>query len=290
MNGSPQTVKKLVGRKEQPGMIRALGENLWRLAAPADFPGVEPTFKNLEYRRRLGRGVSPHADIYLPRRSGPIPSVLLVHGGAFVLGHKRMKPARYLASLLVEAGFAVCSIDYRLITRGGRLPESLEDVSVALGWWTNQAEQWNLDTNRVSLVGVSAGATLSMLVAGGPQARSVDRVACFFGAYEFDGLHGPIGDLLPRLLLQSSDRTEWRRCSPLNAPQPPCPVLLMHGTEDALVPVEQAQRVSDRRQEAGLPTQVCVYEGAPHGFLNVPSEARNDAGRQLIQFLEASVQ
>jgi len=292
MNGMQRMTEPSVDITQQsaPGMLRALGVNLWRLATPADFPWVEPTFKNLEYRRRPGRGVAPRADVYLPRRSGPLPSVVLVHGGAFVLGHKRMKPARFLAGLLVEAGFAVCSVDYRLISRGGRLPESLEDVSVALGWWTNQADMWNLNPSRISLVGVSAGATLSLLVAGGPQARGVDRVASFFGAYEFDGLRGPIGDLLPRLLLESTDRQEWRRCSPLHAPAPTCPVLLFHGTQDALVPVEQAQRLVDRRHAEGLPTQLSVYEGAPHGFLNMPSEARDDSARRLIEFLKEPVQ
>jgi len=48
------------------------------------------------------------------------------------------------------------------------------------------------------------------------------------------------------------------------------PTLLLHGTLDDLVPVEQAHRLADHRRSLGLPTRLVVYEGAPHGFFNLP--------------------
>jgi acetyl esterase/lipase len=196
-----------------------------------------------------------------------------------------MKPARFLAQALVKAGFAVCSVDYRMIVRGGRLPESLEDVSAAVGWWEAQADKWNLDPAHISMVGISAGATLTLLVAGGPQSKNIHRVASFFGAYDLDGLTGPIAGILPRLLLKTTDREQWRDCSPSRAPSPTCPTLLIHGTADGLVPNQQAHDLAQRREEAGLPTQMAIYEGAPHGFLCNHSSARESAAHTLIAFL-----
>jgi acetyl esterase/lipase len=273
------------GTGSPPSLLRSVAKNLWALATPADFRSIEPTVRDVVYGRSPRRGIPPLADVYIPTGPGCHPSVVLVHGGAFLIGSKTMKPARFLAQVLVKAGFAVCSVDYRMIVRGGRLPESLEDVTVAVGWWAAQTDQWNLDPARISMVGISAGATLTMLVAGGPQSKNIHRVASFFGAYDLAGLTGPIARLLPRLLVETTDREQWRRCSPSRAPGPTCPTLLIHGTADGLVPNQQAHDLAHRREEAGLPTQIAIYEGAPHGFLCSHSSARESAANTLIAFL-----
>jgi len=266
-------------------LLRSIAKNLWALSTPADFRSIKPTLRDIHYREASRRGIAPRADLYIPPGPGPHPSVVLIHGGAFLIGSKTMKPARYLTQVLVHAGFAVCSVDYRMIVRGGRLAESLEDVAVALEWWGTQTDKWNLDPARISMVGISAGATLTLLVAGRPESKNIYRVASFFGAYDLAGLTGPIAQLLPRLLLKTTDREEWRRSSPLCAPSPPCPTLLIHGTADGLVPNQQAHSLAQRRTEAGLPTQMAIFEGAPHGFLCSRNAARESAADSLIAFL-----
>lgn len=231
----------------------------------------EPLERAVPYRRerRRRRGIAPLADIYGPpsSRAERKDSVVLVHGGGFVLGARDMLPMRRIASRLSDAGWTVASVDYRLIFRGGRLDEALDDVRAALAWWTEQCERRGLDPDRISLLGTSAGATLAMLVAGEPSCRVASVVSCF-GLYEFDRLRGAAATFLARLLFGTSDRERWRARSPSQAATPRAPTLLMHGTDDGLVPVEQARRLAARRSSLGLPTTLELLEGAPHAFFN----------------------
>ena len=138
---------------------------LWPLMPPSPVPLLPPTHRGLSYRDGHGRGLPPRVDVYLPETPAPHPSVIIVHGGAFVIGSRTMKPVRYQATRLVEAGFAVAAIDYRLVFRGGRLTEAGDDVRAAQRWWAAQRTRWSLDDHRTAMLGVSAGAALLWLAA-----------------------------------------------------------------------------------------------------------------------------
>src|SRR5205085_11281805 len=55
------------------------------------------------------------ADIYRPSANGPFPGVLVVHGGAWIVGNK--SHMEYIGRRLAEEGFVAMSIDYRLAPR-----------------------------------------------------------------------------------------------------------------------------------------------------------------------------
>jgi acetyl esterase/lipase len=241
---------------------------------------VQPTHGAVRYRAGARRGVAPLADIYVPARASGA-SVVLVHGGGFVIGSRRMKPMRYLASRLCSAGIAVCAIDYRMIFRGGRLDEAIDDVRDAFEFWSGTALQLDLDARAISLVGLSAGATLALLAAAQIEPPRLLGVVSCFGLYEVDHLHGPAA-LLPRLLFGTADRTAWIERSPHFAPQPAAPTLLLHGDDDGLVPVAQARRFAARRASLGLPTRLVIYPGVPHGFFNLPLAAADAGAREII--------
>lgn len=241
---------------------------------------VSPTHTAVRYRSAASRRghIAPLADIYVP----PSPtgaSVVLVHGGGFVLGSRQMKPMRYLAAKLVGAGVSVFAIDYRMIFRGGRLDESTDDVRAACEYWLERAPQLGLDGRAVSIVGLSAGGTLALLAAG--RVPELATLTCCFGLYEIDHLRGP-ATLLPRLLFATTDRAAWITRSPRHVSQPAMSTLLLHGTDDGLVPVEQAHRLAAHRESLGLATRLVIYEGAPHGFFNVPVPAADAAAREIV--------
>ena len=224
--------------------------------------------RGVPYRAQLGRGIAPLADVYLPARPTTNASVVLVHGGAFVIGSRQMKPMRLLATRLAAAGITACTVDYRMVFRGGRLDEAVDDVCAALAYWQSRAP----DPRAVSVIGLSAGASLGLLAA----ARTpVAALACCFGLYEIDHLRGPAA-LLPRLLVGT---TPWIERF---ATQPAAPTLILHGDSDVLVPVGQAHRLAARRAALGLPTRLVVYRDAPHAFFNSPCEAREAAMREII--------
>ena len=249
-------------------MISALTRALWSLYKPGAIECPAPT-RTAPYRSGL------LADVTLPESTAHA-SVVLVHGGGFVLGSRRMKPMRFLTSRLVGAGLAVCSIDYRLLGRGGSLSAATEDVRAAFEWWRREAPP-----GPVTVVGLSAGATLALLAAseGG---RDVDRLVSVFGLYDFAALAGPVASLLPRLLI--GPRDTWHARSPMAAPPIAVPTLFLHGTADGLCPVAQAQAMAARREALGLPTRLVLYDGAPHAFLNDLGPLAESAARQIVEF------
>jgi acetyl esterase/lipase len=241
---------------------------------------VAPTQAAIRYRPGSSRRghIAPLADIYVPLNPTGA-SVILVHGGGFVLGSRNMKPMRYLAAQFVNAGIAVFAFDYRMIFRGGRLDEATDDVRAASEFWLAKAPELGLDARRVSIVGLSAGGTLALLAAG--QLPELATLNCCFGLYEVDHLRGP-ATLLPRLLFATTDRNSWLSRSPRHVAQPKMSTLLLHGTDDGLVPVEQAHRLAAHRESLGLATRLVIYDGAPHGFFNVPVPAAEAAAREII--------
>ncbi|CAN5282293.1 hypothetical protein BH11MYX1_BH11MYX1_56660 [soil metagenome] len=243
---------------------------------------LAPSRGSVPYRAQDRRGIAPLADLYLPSR--PIgASVVLVHGGGFLIGSRRMKPMKLLASRLCSAGVAVCVADYRLIFRGGRLDEALDDVCEAFEFWHELTPTLGLDPRGISLVGLSAGASLAMLAAGRLGSSRVARLVCCFGLYEVDHLRGPVARRWPRLLFRTADRPAWTERSPRGAVQPTTPTLLLHGSADGLVPVEQASRLAAHREALGLPTRLVIYPEAPHGFFNIPCPAADAALQEIIE-------
>lgn len=245
----------------------ALASTLRGLAAPPVFVPLAPTHDGLEYRP--GRDAFRRADVYLPAGPGPHPSLVLVHGGGFVIGSRSMKPMRFLATRLCQAGYAVATFDYRLLLRGGRdLADPVDDVRAMLRWWGAAAGRFSLDPARIAAAGLSAGGTLLLLACSGQPPIPLAAVVSVFALYDLAGLRGRLTDLLGRLACGTSDRAEWSRRSPAGQPHCAAPMTLLHGTADGLTPVAQALRYAAARTALGLPTRVHLYEGAPHGFFN----------------------
>lgn len=235
------------------------------LATRPTFEARRPTEAGVRYRTEKRRGLAPLADVYLPEGEGPFPSVVLVHGGGFLIGSRGMKPMKLLATRLAEAGFAAATFDYRMIGRGGRLDAAVDDVRAMLSWWGGRADAYGLDPDRVCAAGLSAGATLMLLASEDPPIPLAHLVSVF-ALYDLAGLHGRLPGLLGRLLMQSRDRAVWSSRSPMQRGLPPAPLTMIHGSEDRLTPVRQAEDYLRRRDEAGLDTTLHVYPGAEHGF------------------------
>jgi acetyl esterase/lipase len=263
------------------GLLHAL----WTLARPARFDALEPAHEAVAYSRAPRRGIAPLCDVYLPEGRGPHPSVIVVHGGGFVIGSRRMKPVRLVATRLCKEGFGVCALDYRLLLRGGGLSEQVDDVAEGAAFWRAECERFGCDPSRISMLGFSAGAALMLLHAGTCR-HAYHRLVSIYGPVDFDRMSGRRAELLLGMVLGTRDKRVWKERSPSARAHVATPLLVVHGTHDDLVPVGHATRLFEARRARGLPTEIEIVEGMRHGWLNDASLPETDhAVSRIVAFL-----
>ncbi|TCK22003.1 alpha/beta hydrolase [Pseudonocardia endophytica] len=114
--------------------------------------------------------------IYRPaHRTAPLPALVFLHGGGFVVGSVDGEDAR-AQEIAADADVVVVAVDYRLAPEHP-FPAGVDDSYLALCWLTEHAAEWGVDRARIGVGGGSAGAGLSAAVAllardrGGPALR-----------------------------------------------------------------------------------------------------------------------
>ena len=95
-------------------------------------------------------------DVYRPKGTeGKLPVIISVHGGAWVYGDKEVY--QFYCMSLAQRGFTVVNFTYRLAPEN-KFPASLEDTNSVCGWVMRNADTYGFDTDRIFMVGDSAGA------------------------------------------------------------------------------------------------------------------------------------
>src|SRR3954470_9351610 len=116
--------------------------------------------RDIEYAR-AGEQVLK-LDLHLPPGKPHSPLIVWVHGGAWRSGSRHDMPL----AKLVEEGYAVASVDYRLST-DARFPAQVHDIKAAIRFLRARADselQWRLPAKRIVIAGDSAGGHLAALV------------------------------------------------------------------------------------------------------------------------------
>ncbi|MGJ3238779.1 MAG: alpha/beta hydrolase [Anaerolineae bacterium] len=242
-------------------------------------------------------------DIYLPASGtpAPYPTIFMVHGGGFYTGDK--EELRQVAERYADMGYAVVAPNYRLAPQV-TFPDAHGDAFCALAWTFAQAEQYQLDLTRLTLLGESAGGNIVAYLGAvddpadylrdcdtaypdDPQFQAVislympvDLLTCECSlARRMASLYTGISyfDWLDQSAIQQY--MDISVITSLDAEDPP--FYLLHGDRDFLVPVSESQFFADAYRSVGGQVELVVLEGANHGFLNFPSSFR-DASYELL--------
>jgi acetyl esterase/lipase len=123
------------------------------------------------------------ADVYRLPGDDVRPAVIWIHGGALIMGDRDMQGWRPLERQLeryLQAGYVVISIDYRLAPET-KFPAIIEDLQDAYAWVHEQGtEEFNIDPNRIAVIGSSAGGYLTLMAGFCVEPRPKALVA-FYG-------------------------------------------------------------------------------------------------------------
>jgi acetyl esterase/lipase len=107
-------------------------------------------------------GCEIKADLFGGAAVPPKPVAVWIHGGALISGSRRLSASCLVLESLLNAGFAVFSIDYRLAPET-KLPEIIEDVRHAFRWLRSRGTSLKVNTDRLVVCGSSAGGYLTLM-------------------------------------------------------------------------------------------------------------------------------
>lgn len=224
-------------------------------------------------------------DIYRPARELPAqtvvlnPTLITIYGGAWQRGSPSNNAEfnRYMAS----QGYTVVALDYRHAPQF-RFPAQIEDVWTALAWIDERAERYNIDRDRLAVLGRSAGAQLAMLLAYSKEPPIADlppirAVVSFYGpvnlasGYRQPPIPDPIDtrQTLEIFLGGSPDEVPelYRQASPISYVRPNLPPsLLIYGGRDLVVKAEYGRELAQTLEATGNTVAWIEIPWADHAF------------------------
>src|ERR1700744_1026847 len=103
-------------------------------------------------------------DLYRPRGVDKAPVLVAAHGGGWQIGDRNVY--QHWGPYLAARGYALFSIEYRLMKPGKQTwPGAAHDVRAAVQYVRANAAKLGVDPDRIAMIGDSAGAHLTSLVA-----------------------------------------------------------------------------------------------------------------------------
>ena len=242
--------------------------------APAVNP-VAPQLPNVTFPTVDGQ--FEQLDVYVP--SGPAPAggfpvMIAIHGG----GWRRFDKTGFgerIASAFVSQGYVVVAPNYVLSTpTQPSWPVNFEDVQAAVIWVRNDAATLDINPDRVTAIGESAGANLAALLGVYSQApngtvspAAVDSVIALSTPTDLARLYtqSPLAGLAVKQFLGGTPAqvpASYAAASPIDhiSPGDP-PMLLVHGRQDPLIPVSQSKAMAAALAAAGVPDRLILVNG-----------------------------
>ncbi len=232
-------------------------------------------FENIAYGEDSKR--AHLLDILLPFGVENPPLTIHFHGGGWQQFGKYLPDCEFLA----RAGFAVISANYHY-AQEALFPAQYDDVQAVVRWAKIQALEYGWDAGRIGVWGISAGAHLAALLGSNrvvalesePSAQ-VQAAVCicpptdltnaidwkFTYAHEdgFSNLLGAHAATRPDLAKAASPVFGISSNS--------VPFLIIHGDQDELVRVHQAQVLHETLQDHGVESRLEIISGGSH-FIN----------------------
>lgn len=255
---------------------------------------VELNMKNVSY----GSDTAQKLDVYLPanRDSANTKVILFIHGGSWVGGDKNEFNDAIAAIRTQLPGYAIFNMNYRLANSQNRFPGQVNDIQSAISFIENNAAEYKVNTNKVCLVGASAGAHLALLHAYKSNSRGkIKAVVDLFGPTDLSFMytHHPIPQEARYLLMNLLGKTPasgaslYEQASPINfVNAQTVPTLIFHGTEDMVVPISQSNALKAKLQANNVKVEMTTYALEGHGWYG---KNLVDTYAKTIQFIKENV-
>jgi acetyl esterase/lipase len=257
----------------------------------------------LEFRRTTG-GRQLMARIYQPQGSGPFPTVLDLHGGAW--RRKDRLAEEPMDRAIATSGVVVVAIDLTL-SEEAPYPASVQDANYGVRWVKSRAPEWNGDPAKIGVYGSSSGGHVAQLLAMRPRDGRYNVIALpaapqLDATVAYVATRSPISDTYARF--QQAERMKresmiennriyfnpWdtiHEASPQEIlerrePVTLVPMLIMQGAlDDNVLPAVQEKFAKTYRAAGGV-CELSVFENSEHEWVATPGP-QTDRAREMVK-------
>lgn len=222
-------------------------------------------------------------DLYFqPSATQPTPIIINIHGGGWKNGVKETQGG---FSTFFKEGYSVANVEYRMSPQA-KAPAAVEDVRCALIYLINNAQKFNIDVNRIVVMGGSAGGHLALMTGllannsifdgNCPGTKNI-KVAAIIDKYGCSDVWAKMYANYGPSVRKNYNGKEWlgdkqndekfaKSVSPVsyvnkNSP----PVLIIHGNADSSIAYNQSEVLYKLLKEKDVQTTFITVEGGGHG-------------------------
>lgn len=219
----------------------------------------------------------------------PYKTIVLFHGGGWMSGNKQSET---IASIFLATtqGYAIVSVNYRLSDEV-KWPKPLHDAKAAIRFIRANADKYQLDTRKLVVWGASAGGHIAEMLAatnnqpafedlsmGNKDASSaVQGVVAWYGIANVSSLVStgvPSANKIMGFDVHAN-KAKAHDANPIELVTPRFPpILLVHGTNDQIVPYQQSVDMQKKVNEVTgkKVAELVLYKGASHGDAIIKSK------------------
>jgi acetyl esterase/lipase len=212
-------------------------------------------------------------DVYSPLKaiSKKQPVIMWMHGGGFRYGND--KSQKYIVAMserFAKRGYVCLSINYRVREnpkndKHGTIKDALEDAMKGLNWLKENSKKLGIDNSKIVVGGGSAGGILgnNFCYREGNADEKWDKS----GIVAFVNLWGSPDESWGNYEIDENDP----------------PMIIVHGTEDPLVPFSNSEKIVSELKSAGIKYELIAIEGAGH----TPANHMDEFEVKIANFLSA---
>lgn len=222
-------------------------------------------------------------DLFIPdKKDTKFPLLIYAHGGGWLSGDKAAEETLQYVPEVARAGYVVASVNYRLAP-AHTFPAQVQDVKCAIRYLRANAGKYQINPERVGIIGESAGGYLAAFVGTTADAAEyktaenrdtsdkVQAVVDLAGPSDFTSTASASSANIARTFIGMSSPTEASPINHVSRDDPP--FLLIHGERDVTVPVSHSARFHEKLKSAGVYTEFIRVKNAGHGLIPVGGAA-----------------
>lgn len=223
---------------------------------------------------------NPTLDIYLPynmvemnRQNQKRPCMLICPGGGY--GGCSERESEPVALHFLPEGFNCFVLKYSCAPH--RFPAQIREVAAAVELIYKNADEWNCDTDKIAIMGFSAGGHLAAHYSTMfdcrevrevfPESKAVNATVLSYPVITADFDHAHQGSFLNLLghAPESKAEEEYFSCNCQVKPTTP-PAFLWHTAEDGAVPVVNSLLYANALTANNVPVEMHIYPFGGHGL------------------------